>query len=113
MRHPHGETVVHHHLVLGDEDEYGDRVETWVDSEVEHVAVAVTSVQEPVGDGQWRVVEKTALYFDPPLAPAQGDEFTVRGLRFRVTQGSPLSVWSNPFTGDVPGSEVFVERVTG
>lgn len=113
MRHRFGETVTHHALVAGVEDEYGVAEETWADTEVENVAVALADVQEPAGDGTWRVVRKAALYFDPPLTPAQSDQFTVRGYRYKVEQGSELAEWRNPFTGRVPGSEVRVKRVTG
>lgn len=113
MRHPYGETVIHHHLVDGGEDEYGEPLTTWADTEISGVAVAMSDVQEPVGDGLYRVVRKAVLYFDSPLAPAQRDEFTVRGFRYAVESGSELAVWRNPFTGNVPGSEVHVRRVTG
>lgn len=113
MRHPFGETVTHHATTVTGEDAYGVPVTSWTDSPVAGVAVALQDVSEPAGDGVFRVVRKGALYFDPPLVPGQDDEFTVRGERYAVDSGSELSLWRNPFTGDQPGSEVHVRRVTG
>lgn len=113
MRHPHGETVVHHAMVVAGEDAYGVPVTSEASTPVTGVAVAMQDVSEPVGDGVFRVVRKATLFFDPPLVPGQADEFTVRGERYTVDTGSELSLWHNPFTGDEPGSEVHVRRVTG
>lgn len=113
MRHPFGETVTHHATTVTGEDAYGVPVTSETATLVAGVAVALQDVSEPAGDGVFRVVRKGALYFDPPLVPGQTDEFTVRGERYAVDSGSELSLWRNPFTGDQPGSEVHVRRVTG
>lgn len=113
MRHPFGETVVHHATTVAGEDEYGVPVTSEASTPVTGVAVAMQDVSEPAGDGIYRVVRKAALFFDPPLVPGQTDEFTVRGERYTVDSGSELSLWHNPFTGERPGSEVHVRRVTG
>lgn len=114
MRHRFGESVTWHEVTGGGTNEYGDPVSpTTVDHVVSNVAVAKTSVMEPRDDGSYRLVEETALYFDPPLVVSSRDLFTVRGERYEVEGGSALDEWRNPFTGDVPGSEIKVRRVTG
>ena len=114
MRHRFGETVTWHQVVEGETNEYGDPVgAAEVDHVIPGVAVAKNSVAEPRGDGSYRLVEETTLYFDPPLIVSRRDLFTVRGERYEVEGGSALDEWRNPFTGAVPGSEVKVKRVTG
>ena len=115
MRHRRGEPVTWHHLEAGaGVDDWGDPVgDTYTDTVVPNVAVAKTSVQEPRDGGGFRLVEETTLYFSPSLIVGARDQFTVRGERYEVEGSSALDEWRNPFTGDVPGSEVKVRRVSG
>lgn len=111
--HNYGETVTRHHWAQGEPDGYGGYESTWSDTDVENVGVAMTTVQEPAGDGTYRLVRQCTLYFRPALAVDSEDEFTVRGDRYKVESGEALSVWRSPLTGTVAGSEVTLRRVTG
>lgn len=108
-----GETVTRHIYTPGPSDGYGGHEPSWSDMDVDGVGVAMTSVQEPAGDGTFRLIRGCTLYFRPALAVDSADEFTVRGERYKVESGEALSVWHNPLTGTTAGSEVTLRRVTG
>lgn len=109
-----GEPVLWHQFQDGAVDEWGDPAPGYgAPVEVGNVAVAKTSTAEPAEDGSLRVSLDTTLYFSPPLVAGPRDRFTVRGELYEVQAGSPLDEWRNPYTGETPGSEVKVRRVTG
>lgn len=111
--YPHGETVVHHRLVVVDDDDgYGQPVEEWVDAAWEGVGFAPGTSDEPLSGGSTRVVTQARIYDPMCRAVDSGDEFTVRGRRYAV-DGDASGVWTNPITGWSPGSVVELKAVSG
>lgn len=88
------------------------------DKVLHHVGVGLDEVQEPAGDGLYRMIQRCSLYFkhspgETPVVIQSNDEFTVRGERYKVvSSGEGLSVWTSPFTGTVFGSTCTLRRVT-
>lgn len=114
MHYAGGERVTWHHKVSAGVDRLGQETFTEKSTDIDNVAVWAESVAEPTGGGQYRLLERGSLGFPEGFVPDAADEFTVRGQRYRVTGASDaLSVWRNPFTGLVLGSDVLIERVTG
>ena len=106
---------MHHRRVESAQRDLLNRpVYSWQDEPARNVAVGETSVAEPAGDGTYRLVEQAELSFQGAYTVHPTDEFTVRGDRYEVAEGSEgLSVWRNPFTGQVLGTTVRLKRVTG
>ena len=113
MRLRNGEPVTWHRYTEGFTDVYGRAEAGYEDTVVPRVGVAMSQVQEPAGDGMFRVVETADIYGPADMAPDPRDEFTVRGERYAVVSGSALNVWRHPGTGRTPGAVVSVRRVTG
>lgn len=113
----YGETVIHHRLVEGEEDGYGQREISWVDETWDAAvgqgaAFAPGTSSEPQRGGSTRVTTSATLY--DPLARSVDprDQFTVRGRRYSV-DADASGAWINPFTGWQPGGTITLKAVTG
>lgn len=106
------EPVTHHIEVEGGVSERGIPLPpTFIDAEVE--ATVEPGRPDVSGDGSGeRLVEGYTLYFVPAHEYAPGDEFTVRGKRFRALGDSDMD-WSHPDAWLKAGNIAYLGRVTG
>lgn len=107
------ETVIHHTEVPGGVSERGvDLPSTYTDLPVEGVTVEPGRPDVSSDGSGERLVEGYTLYFVPPHPYAPGDEFTVRGKRFRSLGDSDMD-WSHPDAWLEAGNIAYLGRVTG
>lgn len=107
------EPVTHHVEVPGGVSERGiDLPSSFVDVVVQDVTVE-PGRPDISGDGSGRqLIEGYTLYFVPAHEYAPGDQFTVRGKRFRAVGDSDMD-WSHPDAWLEAGNIAYLERVTG
>lgn len=107
------EPVTHHREVEGGVSERGIPLPpVFVDRIVEGVTVE-PGRPDVSGDGSGeRLIEGYTLYFVPAYDYAPGDEFTVRGKRFRALGDSDMD-WSHPDAWLKAGNIAYLGRVTG
>ena len=108
MRHSHGETIQRIRAVpiL---DPYSGEVtgSTWVGApeiDIEFVAVEPRPSSEPLNDARNAVTSGYTLYLPAGSDVTSADRVRVRGVAYEV-EGDPAD-WSNPFTGDNPGTVI-------
>lgn len=111
-RHPHGETVILHPYLPGEEDIYGNLTDGFgEDVERPGCAIAPRVQEEDAGGNRSMVAYGFEVYdtYDTPVGPH--DELTVRGVRCKVD--GEIARWRNPFTGRQFGAVITARRVDG
>ena len=104
-----GETVIwHHRAATGEVDRYNKPVFADMDDDIESVLVAPTLGDEVTGASEGTSSARMTLYFDSVVGADEADEFTVRGIRYKVQANE--ADWSTGFSNWDPGSLVQLAR---
>jgi hypothetical protein len=106
---PFGETVVHHTRAVTSQDSLGNDVYTDTDTTLTHVTLYPRESVELVQGQDTNVIGLTAV-FKPAVTVVSADEFTARGVRWRV-DGEPAQYHSS-LTGATL-TKLNLTRVTG
>lgn len=105
-------TVQRHPRIPGEENDYGNEVETYGPPESVGVyEFDPGSSSEPRLPGQERVITTPALYAPVDTPFTEADKCTVDGVEYKV-EGVP-SRYRNRNAGKAPGAVVHLRRVSG
>jgi hypothetical protein len=104
-----GETVTWHHRVdTGTRDRYNKPVYADADTPIDDVLVAPNLGDEVTGAEEDTSNTRISLYFPARVGIDPDDQFTVRGIRYRVF--SSEADWSTGMSDWDPGSVVQLSR---
>lgn len=109
-RHPHGETVTRQRGVPATDPYSGEETGLdWsspVELSVPRCAVDPSKTRETFDTNRNAVVTDYVLWTDGVYDITAADRLVVRGVTCEIV-GKPAIWGPNPFTGDVPGMEIF------
>ena len=104
-----GETVTwHHRAATGEVDRYNKPIFADTDDDIEHVLVAPALGDEVTGSSDDTSSARMTLYFGSVVGATADDQFTVRGIRYKVQADE--ADWSTGFSNWNPGSLVQLAR---